>query len=169
MEGIGKELDPDFDIGKLSQPFVEKFAESQMGYTSELGRGFNIFSKATGLNKQDVETALMQPRKIQYIEETIRDMASGDLKIRTRSLENEKALERLSLRQSVSDNLLISVLCLNCAGLAGQALLRSSAIAAGSYFLLKSLMASVAIKKFDKTQAKYDGSGFVEANDEGGK
>ena len=32
VEGIGKELDPDFDIGKLAQPFIEEFTDAQKGY-----------------------------------------------------------------------------------------------------------------------------------------
>lgn len=162
VEGIGKELDSDFDIGKLAQPFVEKFTESQKGYKSEADKNFNIFRKATGLNAEDLETAVMQPRKVQYLEETIREMASGELKIRTRSLENEEALKRIGLRQTFSENLMLAVLCLNGAGLASRALLRSSALAAASFFLLKTLLASANIKKFDKTQAKYDGAGFEE-------
>lgn len=166
VEGIGKELDPEFDIGKLAQPFVEKFTESQKNYSSEADKSFQIFGKATGLNKEDLSTAVMQPRKIKYLEETIRDMASGDLKIRTRSLENEAALKRLALKQNMSENLILAVLCLNVANLATKTVFRGSAVAGAGFFLFKTLMASASVKKFDKTQAKYDGSGFVDANED---
>ena len=145
---------------------MEKFTASQKGYTSDTDKRFKIFSKATGLNKEDVETAVMQPRKVQYIEETIRDMASGELKIRTRSLENEAALKRLNLRQTLSENLILAVLCLNGAGLASRAIVRTSAIAASAFFLFRTFMANTSIKKFDKTQAKYDSSGFVESDED---
>ena len=166
VEGIGKELDPDFDIGKLAQPFVEKFTETQKGYTSEADKKLQIFGKATGLNKEDLSTAVMQPRKIKYLEETIRDMASGDLKIRTRSLENEAALKRLGLKQTMSENMVMAVLCLNVANLAGRAVVRNSAVAGAAFFLFKTVMASLSVTKFDKTQAKYDGSGFVDSDEE---
>jgi len=166
VEGIGKELDPEFDIGKLAQPFVEKFTDSQKEYQSEADKNFNIFRKATGLNQEDLNTAIMQARKVKYIEETLRDMANGELKIRTRSLENEASLKRLNLRQSVTENLILSALCLNGAGLAGRAIVRNSAVAAASYFLFKTFMASTAIKKFDKNQAKYGGSDFVDSVEE---
>ena len=145
---------------------MEKFTASQQGYTSETDKKFSIFKKATGLNKNDLETAVMQPRKVQYIEETIRDMASGDLKIRTRSLENEAALKRLNLRQSLSEKLILSVLCLNGAALASRVIVRNSAIAGAAFFLFQTFMANTAVKKFDKTQAKYDGSGFVDSDDQ---
>lgn len=163
MEGIGKELNPDFDLGKLAQPFIEKFTEDEKGFQSEAEKSFNIFQKATGLNSKDINTAVMQPRKIEYIEETVRAMETGTLKIRVRSLENEKALERMGLRQSVTENALFAALCLNAAGLVSQKLLRSFGVAGASFFVLQALLANTKIKKFDKTQAKYDTSDFVEA------
>lgn len=82
VEGIGKELDADFDIGKLAQPFVEKFIDQQNGYGSEFEKNVAKFQKATGLNAMSIETAVRQPRKVEYIEETMRAMESGDLKVR---------------------------------------------------------------------------------------
>ena len=160
IEGIGKELDPDFDIGKLAQPFVETFTNSQAGNKSETEKKIERFQKGTGLNYDSIMTALRQPEKVAYIEETLRGMASGELKVRTRSLENEKALERIGLKQSVTENLMLSAVCLNFAGLAGRALVRNSAMAGASFFLFKTLMAAANIKKFDKIQSRYGGSDF---------
>jgi predicted unusual protein kinase regulating ubiquinone biosynthesis (AarF/ABC1/UbiB family) len=162
IEGIGKELDSDFDIGKLAQPFIEKFTDAQKGYKSDTEKNLSIFSRATGLNKDDIETAIMQPRKVAYIEETLRAMENGSLKIRVRSLENEKALERMSLRQSVMENALFASLFLNVAGLASRSLVQGVGVAGGAFFLLQSLLASAKIKKFDKTQAKYVSTEFVD-------
>jgi predicted unusual protein kinase regulating ubiquinone biosynthesis (AarF/ABC1/UbiB family) len=162
VEGIGKELDPDFDLGKLAQPFIEKFTEDEKGYKSGAEKQFSIFGKATGLNTKDIETAVMQPRKIAYIEETVRAMETGSLKIRVRSLESEKALERLDLRQSVTENVLLASMCFNVAGLVSQTLLRNCGIAGAAYFLAQTFMANTKIKKFDKTQAKYIGADFVD-------
>jgi len=162
VEGIGKGLDKDFDIGKLAQPFIEKFTDAQKGYATESEKNFNIFKKATGLNTKDIETAVMQPRKVAYIESTLRDMEYGNLKIRVRSLENEKALERLGLRQSVTENILLASVLFNIAGLAGRSLFRYAGIAGASFFLFQSFMANMKIKKFDKTQAKYVNKDFVE-------
>ena len=167
VEGIGKELDPDFDIGQFAQPFVERFIDTQKGYSSETDKKLSIFRKATGLNIGDIETAVTQPRKVQYIEETLREMESGRLKIRVRSLENEKALERMDLRQSVMENMVWSTLLFNVAGLTGRALLFYPAMGGGTFFVLQALMALVKIKKFDKTQAKYKSQNAF-ASEEGG-
>jgi len=163
IDGIGKGLDPKYDIGKLAQPFVEKFTDSQ-NYSSPAQKNFNIFQKATGLNAQDIETAVSSPRKIAYVEETLRAMESGNLKIRVRSLENEKTLERMVLSQSRMENLILSSLFLNVAGF-GSGLVAPVVGVGGAFaFGFKALMANVQIKKFDKTQLK-----FVQTEFEDGK
>lgn len=162
IDGIGKGLDPEYDIGKLAQPFIEKFIDTQKGYKSETEKQFNIFSRATGLNKDDINTAVSSPRKIAYIEETMRSMESGNLKIRVRSLENEKALERMELTQSRMENILLSSLLLNVAGLASGAIFSSVGIAGAAAFGFQAFMANAKIKKFDKTQAKFVQTKFVD-------
>jgi len=154
VEGIGKGLDEGFDIGKLAQPFIEKFTDSQQ-YKSEAEKQISIFQQATGLNSKDVESAVTSPRKIAYIEETLRAMEDGSLKIRVRSLENEKSLERLALTQSRSENLLIATAFLNFAGFASKRLLAGAGYAGFALFALRALMTNVKLKKFDNTQAKF--------------
>jgi len=155
VDGVAKELDPEFDIGKEAQPFVEKFIDTQKGYGSDADKKFSIFRKATGLNADDIEAAVTQPRKIQYIADTLREMESGNLKIRVRSLENEKALERMSLRQSVMEDVVFASLLFNMASLSSRATFFYPSVAGGAFFLFKTFMSSTKIKSFDKKQAKY--------------
>lgn len=165
VEGIGKELDSTFDLGKLAQPFLEKFIEEQKGYSSEFEKNFDLFKKATGLNSKSIDTAITQPKKVAYIEETIRAMENGNLKIRVRSLENEKALERMGLRHGLMENLLLSSILFNVSGLATRSLLRNAGIAGACFFLFQALMNNAKIKKFDKTQLKYVNTDFQEAGE----
>jgi predicted unusual protein kinase regulating ubiquinone biosynthesis (AarF/ABC1/UbiB family) len=165
VEGIGKGLNEKFEIGKLAQPFIEKFTDSQQ-YSSEAEKSFSIFSKATGLNAKDVETAVTSPRKIAYIEETLRSMEEGSLKIRVRSLENEKALERMALTQTRSENLLLATIFLNVAGFASKRVLAGAGYAGFAFFIFQALMANVKVKKFDKTQAKFVQTKFAGDEDD---
>lgn len=162
IDGIGKGLDPNYDIGKLAQPFVEKFIDTQKGYKSETEKKFNIFSKATGLNKDDINTAVSSPRKIAYIEETVRAMEAGSLKIRVRSLENEKALERMELTQARMENILLCSLLFNIAGFVAGPIMTSVGVAGAASFGFQAFMANTKIKKFDKTQAKFVQTKFVD-------
>jgi predicted unusual protein kinase regulating ubiquinone biosynthesis (AarF/ABC1/UbiB family) len=72
VDGIGKGLSDKFDIGKLAQPFIEEFTEVQKGYESPAEKSFNLLAKATGLNQADIFKAISSPKKIAYIEETMR-------------------------------------------------------------------------------------------------
>ncbi|CAJ1963426.1 unnamed protein product [Cylindrotheca closterium] len=155
VEGIGKGLDSDYDIGKLAQPFIEKFTDAQKNYSSEADKNLSIFRKATGLNKEDIETAVTSPRKIAYIEETLRSMEAGGLKIRVRSLENEKALERMALTQARTEQLLLATMALNFAGFATRAVASYGGYAGFAFFAIQAFMANTKVKKFDKTQAKF--------------
>jgi len=163
IEGIGKGLDRNFDIGKLAQPFVERFVESQKGYKSKAEKNFSIFRKATGLNADDINTAVSSPRKIAYIEETMRSIEEGSLKIRVRSLENEKALERMELTQQRMENILLASLLLNVAGIASGPILTTLGLVGAGFFSLQALLRNAKIKKFDKTQAKFVSTEFADA------
>jgi predicted unusual protein kinase regulating ubiquinone biosynthesis (AarF/ABC1/UbiB family) len=160
VEGIGKGLDEKFDIGKLAQPFIEKFTDTQ-NYGSKAEKQLSIFQMATGLNPKDVETAVTSPRKIAYIEETLRSMEDGRLKVRVRSLENEKALERMALTQARAENLILASILLNVAGFASKRLVGGAGYVGCAFFVLQALTANIKVKKFDKTQAKYVSKKFA--------
>lgn len=159
IDGIGKGLDPQYDIGKLAQPFIEVFtATSDSG--TDLEKFMGRFGQATGLNPKDINTAVTTPRKIAYLEETIREMEQGNLKIRVRCLENERALERLSLSSDVNQALLIASLLVSV-GLATEVFLVSTLLYAGASGMgLKALLGMGKVSKFDKKQAKYNQQSF---------
>jgi len=162
IDGIGKGLDENYDIGKLAQPFIEKFTEDQKGPSTPAEKNFNIFRAATGLNRDDINTAVTSPRKIAYIEETMRSMENGTLKIRVRSLENEKALERMELTQGRMENILLASVMLNVAGIAGGPIVSAVGLAGAANFGFQAFMTNTKIKKFDKTQAKFVQTKFVD-------
>ena len=64
------------------------------------------------MHECNIFKAVSSPKKIAYIEETLREIERGDLKIRVRSLENEKALERMALTQGKMEKLLVASLLL---------------------------------------------------------
>ena len=162
IDGIGKGLDPNYDIGKLAQPFIEKFTDNQAGFTNKAEKQFSIFKKATGLNPDDINDAVTSPKKVAYIEETMRAMESGNLKIRVRSLENEKALERMVLTQERMENILLASLLVNIAGIAAGPVFSAIGVLGAANFGFQAFMANTKIKKFDKTQAKFVQTKFVD-------
>ncbi|MDJ0902963.1 MAG: AarF/ABC1/UbiB kinase family protein [Xenococcus sp. MO_188.B8] len=88
LEGVGKGLDPNFNFMEVAQPFA-------MQIMTENNNG-TIFDE---LGKQAVQvgsSALGLPRRI---EDTIEKLERGELRVRTRSLESERILRRLSAVQ----------------------------------------------------------------------
>merc|ERR1712151_135134 len=145
--------DKEYDLGKLAQPFINKFIEGQKGYTSKAAKNFDLFSKVTGLNQEDINTAVTSPKKVAYIEETLRNIESGNLKIRVRSLENEKALERMSLTQSRMENLRSSSVLLNAAGIAAGPIFTTVGVCGAAFF---GFQAFVTNTKFAQTTFEGD-------------
>ena len=161
-DGIGKGLDETYDLTKFAQPFINELTETD-GYNSAFDKWADRLGKATGLNSEDVETALMQPRKVQYLEETLRSMEQGNLKIRVRSLENEQALARLQLSTDVGNKLLVSSVLLNLAlsSAAGVGRVPAALWYAGAgFFGLQAGTSALAIQAFDKKKAKYETKDF---------
>jgi predicted unusual protein kinase regulating ubiquinone biosynthesis (AarF/ABC1/UbiB family) len=163
IDGIGKGLDKDFDLGKLSQPFVERLIEkSKNNYDDDFSKFIGTTSKATGLNLKDIDTAVRAPTKIAYIEETVRAMETGDLRIRVRSLENETAIERLSLKADSSDNLIAASLFANAAFALTPRPLKLTASALAIFFGAKTLGSKAKLKIFDKKQSRFESKEFEE-------
>ena len=89
-------------------------------------------------------------------------MENGALKIRVRSLENEKALERMALTNGRMENLLVASVLLNTAALMARPLFRNAGIAGAAVFACQALITNTKLKKFDKTQAKFVQQRFVD-------
>ena len=151
IDGIGKGLDKGYDLSKLAQPFVEKLIASEKS-------GLAIAAEATGLNLRDINTAVSTPRKIAYLEDTIRSIEQGNLKIRVRSLENEIALSRLSAQNKITTSFVLASLALNLALIAevGVPALAATGIAAA--LSLRGLKAIASLAAMDKKNLKYSGT-----------
>ena len=160
IDGIGKGLSNNFDIGKLAQPFVTKFTDVQN--KSPTGKNLRVVGKATGLNQADILKAITSPKKIAYIEETLREIERGDLKIRVRSLEAEKSLERLALTQGKMEKLLVASLLLNLASTGTSRIVRNAGVVGAIAFGLQAFVANAKINKFDKTQAQFIKTKFAD-------
>jgi predicted unusual protein kinase regulating ubiquinone biosynthesis (AarF/ABC1/UbiB family) len=167
VDGIGKGLDNDFDIGRLAKPFIEAFTD-EVKYGSPWTKGVKMASEATGLNFGDINTAVSSPRKIAYLEETMRSMEQGTLKIRVRSLEIERSLERSSLMQAYAANLLLGsiFLQLGLSSALGRGLVlgyqvpRLLCVVGAAASGLRALSAHVKVKALDKKVAKYESKEF---------
>ncbi|MEO1181781.1 MAG: AarF/ABC1/UbiB kinase family protein, partial [Cyanobacteria bacterium J06636_28] len=88
LEGVGKGLDPDFNFMEAAKPFANQLMtnvsnSSSNGLIGEIGRqAAQVGSSAFGL-----------PRRI---EDSLDRLDRGDIRVRVRSIETDRAIRRLS-------------------------------------------------------------------------
>ncbi|NET37865.1 MAG: AarF/ABC1/UbiB kinase family protein [Cyanothece sp. SIO1E1] len=88
LEGVGKGLDPDFNFMEVAKPFATELMTN--GKSSESGRFLDELGRQAA---QVSSTALGLPRRI---EETLSQLERGDVRVRVRSSETDRALRRIS-------------------------------------------------------------------------
>jgi predicted unusual protein kinase regulating ubiquinone biosynthesis (AarF/ABC1/UbiB family) len=98
LDGIGKGLDPKYDLTRLAQPFLKELIDLRDG--SAFVSVIKGWGEKLGWRPIDIKNAVQSPRKIAYMGETITKMERGDLKLRVRVLESERAFKRMELVQN---------------------------------------------------------------------
>lgn len=166
LDGIGKGLDTNYDLTKLTVPYLRKLGE--LKYGSETASLAVDFAQKTGLNRRDVFSVVKAPRNMQYVTDTLEKMERGELKIRVRALEAEQRLQRLELVASNTNSAVIAGLLLNtglvlsavAAAAGGPAPLASRALVwAGAAVGLKWARGLLKVAQLDKKLASYKTGG----------
>ncbi|GFR47545.1 hypothetical protein Agub_g9268 [Astrephomene gubernaculifera] len=98
LDGIGKSLDPRFDITEIAAPYARELLLEGNPVGAKLQREFQI-----GLANQNraLKNLFVGPNKIEDIALTMQRLERGDLKLRVRALEAERALARVQAWQRV--------------------------------------------------------------------
>jgi predicted unusual protein kinase regulating ubiquinone biosynthesis (AarF/ABC1/UbiB family) len=118
LDGIGKGLDQNYDLTRLAQPFLKELVDLRDG--SATLSLMKSLAKQVGWRPQDISNTIQQPRKIAYLEELFTKIEQGDLKLRVRVLESERAFQKLTYENSNLAVAMAAALCLNFAILLTQ-------------------------------------------------
>lgn len=97
LEGIGKGLNPSYDLTLIAGPYLKELIDLKDG--SATVTAIKAFRKKVGWRREDIGALITQPRKTAYIENTLRRMESGDLRLRVRVLESERSFKRVTIMQ----------------------------------------------------------------------
>ncbi|MDJ0552998.1 MAG: AarF/ABC1/UbiB kinase family protein [Microcoleaceae cyanobacterium MO_207.B10] len=116
LDGIARELDPEYSLVTCAQPFVKSLTVVQ-------GRG-RVVGELARQTKNFIKYKLQQPSKseilIRQIEDKIED---GEIQFRVRSIENDRLLKRI--------NLALRILIFTC--MSGFTFLSASVLLTGGY------------------------------------
>ncbi|CAN0382380.1 unnamed protein product [Ectocarpus sp. 12 AP-2014] len=127
LDGIGKGLDTKYDLTRLAQPYLKELLDVRDG---SFALSFaKTFVKKVGWRPEDLEAVVKSPRNVAYVEDVTRKLEQGDLKLRVRVLESERAFERLELTQTSMYDAIAFSTFLNAA------LILSATVSAGSPLL----------------------------------
>jgi predicted unusual protein kinase regulating ubiquinone biosynthesis (AarF/ABC1/UbiB family) len=91
LEGVGKGLDPDFNFMEVAKPFAMQLMTN--GSPGPDNSGSNFIGEMSRQAMQVSNTALGLPRRL---EDTLDRLERGDIRVRVRSSETDRALRRLS-------------------------------------------------------------------------
>eukprot|EP01026_Neomeris_dumetosa_P042729 TRINITY_DN3566_c0_g1_i1.p1 TRINITY_DN3566_c0_g1~~TRINITY_DN3566_c0_g1_i1.p1 ORF type:complete len:781 (-),score=139.88 TRINITY_DN3566_c0_g1_i1:491-2833(-) len=98
LDGIGKSLDPRFDISEIAAPYARDLL---LDSKPQLARLMRNFEKRIELQNRAVVNLFRGPNTIEEMGDTIQRMERGDLKLRVRALEAERQLDRVQLFQMI--------------------------------------------------------------------
>ncbi|GLT74566.1 hypothetical protein SLA2020_463540 [Shorea laevis] len=149
LEGIGYILDPDFSFAKIAAPYAQELLDIRQRQQT----GTQIVEEIRKQADDARSYTMSMPYRVHRIEEFVKQLESGDLKLRVRVLESERAARKATILQMATmytvlgGTLLNLGVTLNSQG--NQVVANGSFIGAG-VFLTLTLRSMQRVKRLDK-------------------
>ncbi|EER91849.1 uncharacterized protein LOC8086269 [Sorghum bicolor] len=149
LEGIGYILDPEFSFVKVAAPYAQELLDLKQRQQ----RGPALVQEIRKQANDARDSTISMPYRIQRIEDFVGQLESGDLKLRVRVLESERAARKATVLQmatmytALGGTLLNVGVTLNTQG--NQIIANGSFIGAG-IFLALLVRSMQRVKKLDK-------------------
>ncbi|XP_004302218.1 PREDICTED: uncharacterized aarF domain-containing protein kinase At4g31390, chloroplastic [Fragaria vesca subsp. vesca] len=158
LDGIGKGLDPRFDITEIAKPYaleLLKFREAGVEVV------WKDIRKRWDRQSQAFYNLFRQADRVEKLAEIIQRLEQGDLKLRVRTLESERAFQRVATVQKTVGNAVAAGSLINLATLLYINSIRVPAIAAYiscAFFGVQVLIGIIKVKKFDERERLITGT-----------
>lgn len=152
LEGIGYILDPNFSFVKIAAPYAQELLDIRQKQQSGTQLVQTIRKQA-----DDARTStISMPYRVQQIEEFVKQLESGDLKLRVRVLESERAARKATILQMATIYTVLGGTLLNLgvsfSNQGSEVIANGSFVGAGIFMalLLRSMQRVKKLDKFEK-------------------
>ncbi|KAJ6791838.1 uncharacterized protein M6B38_241560 [Iris pallida] len=159
LDGIGKGLDPRFDITEIAKPYALELLRFREA-------GFEVIVKASFLKRWERQSRAFynlfrQPDRVEKLAEIIQRLEQGDLKLRVRTLESERQFKRVAVVQKTVGNAVAAGSLINLATILHLNAIRVPAITAYvfcAFFGVQVLIGILKVKKLDQQERLITGT-----------
>jgi predicted unusual protein kinase regulating ubiquinone biosynthesis (AarF/ABC1/UbiB family) len=152
LDGIGKGLDPRFDISEIAKPYaLELLRFREAGVEVVL----KDFTKRWNRQAQAFNNVFRQADRVEKISNIIQRLEQGDLKLRVRVLESERAFTRVATMQQTIGQAILAATCLQIGTMLHLSTVTMPATAAftgSALFGLQAFIGMMKVKKLDKQE-----------------
>ncbi|KAF2284750.1 hypothetical protein GH714_029875 [Hevea brasiliensis] len=152
LEGIGYILDPNFSFVKIAAPYAQELLDLRTKRHS----GTRLVEEIRKQANDARSSTMSMPSRVQRIEEFVKQLESGDLKLRVRVLESERAARKATILQMATMYTVLGGTLLNLgitfSSQGSEVIANGSFIGAGVFLtlLLRSMQRVKKLDKFEK-------------------
>ncbi|KAJ0798097.1 putative ABC-type Cd(2+) transporter [Helianthus annuus] len=152
LEGIGYSLDPDFSFVKIAAPYAQELLDLKQQRPS----GTQLVAEIRKQADDARSTTISMPYRVQKIEEFVKQLEVGDIKLRVRVLESERAARKATILQmatmyTVAGGTLVNI-GVTFSSQGSQLIANGSFVGAGIFIalLVRSMQRVKKLDKFEK-------------------
>jgi predicted unusual protein kinase regulating ubiquinone biosynthesis (AarF/ABC1/UbiB family) len=161
IDGIGKTLNDSYDLTKLTLPYLKELLDLKDG--NAIKTTLLRIGKRVGLRPVDINQAITLPRRTAVVEDIATRLEKGDFKLRVRTMEVERQLERSKIMQRNTFEAVLAGVFLQTAlvlascgsGTIYATPLSRVLLGAATYFGVKIPMGLIRLNKLDKYNERY--------------
>lgn len=158
LDGIGKGLDPRFDITEIAKPYALELLKFREAGVEVIVKDLR---KRWDRQSQAFYNLLRQADRVEKLAQIIERLEQGDLKLRVRALESERAFQRVATVQKTIGSAVAAGSLINLATILYINSIKGPATMAYivcAYFGLQVLIGVLKVKKFDQRERLITGT-----------
>ncbi|XP_059624362.1 protein ACTIVITY OF BC1 COMPLEX KINASE 8, chloroplastic [Cornus florida] len=158
LDGIGKGLDPRFDITEIAKPYALELLRFREAGVEVILKDFR---KRWDRQSRAFYNLFRQADRVEKLAEIIQRLEQGDLKLRVRTLESERAFQRVATVQKTIGSAVAAGSLINLATILYLSSIQVPATLAYmfcAYFSFQVLIGIFKVKKFDQRERLITGT-----------